>query len=208
MNASNPLRSTLALTCLLLAASPLARAVDLIPFGGLRFGGSFSSAGSDVPYSSSYSISASGSYGGIIDLPLGNSPRAVEVYYSRQDTTLSGGQTLNPPIHDLSVNVLHLGLVDSIPGDDPRLSWLLIGSAGATWVEAAGADETRPSIGLGGGVRWMANEHFGVRADLRALLTFNGGGGGAIACGGGCNLSFHGSVAAQGEASIGLVARF
>jgi hypothetical protein len=40
------------------------------------------------------------------------------------------------------------------------------------------------------------------------LLTFTGSGGGSAACGGGCTVSFHGSLLAQGEVSLGLLARF
>jgi hypothetical protein len=201
------LRPFLPLSCLLLGVSLPAHALDLVPFAGLRFGGSLSSEGSTE--SNSYSINASDSYGGVIDVPLGkDNPRALELYYSRQLTSLGDGYTLTPPIHDVEVSVLHLGLVDSWPAADPRMAWLLIGTAGATRLEAGGEEETRPSLGLGGGVRWMANEHFGFRADIRAILTFNGNSTGAIVCGGGCTLAYHGSVAAQGEASAGVVVRF
>jgi hypothetical protein len=131
----------------------------------------------------------------------------VELYYSRQPTKFSSDTTASN--RDVTVSVLHLGVVDTVQTDDEQLSWLLIGTAGATQLSASGGgSETRPSIGLGGGVVWMATDHIGVRGDLRALLTFGGGGGGTVNCGGGCVASFHGNLVAQGEASIGLVARF
>ena len=104
--------------------------------------------------------------------------------------------------------MLHAGLVDSLPSADEHLSWLLIGTAGATQLSAHNGTATRPSIGLGGGLEWMATEHIGLRGDLRALLTFTGSGGGSAACGGGSSVSFHGSLLAQGEVSVGLLARF
>ena len=79
---------------------------------------------------------------------------------------------------------------------------------GATQLTANNGSATRPSIGLGGGFEWMATEHIGLRGDLRALLTFSGNGGGSASCGGGCSVSFHGSLVAQGELSLGIVARF
>ena len=110
---------------------------------------------------------------------------------------------------DVTMSVLHVGVVDTLTTDDEQLSWLLIGSAGATQLSASGGgSETRPSIGLGGGIVWMATDHFGVRGDLRALLTFSGGGSSTVSCGGGCVMSYHGNLVAQGEASIGIVARF
>jgi len=197
-----PLYFAVAALCL---ASPPARAVDLVPFVGLRFGGDVGTTTPGASGPSSVTLDASASYGGVIDIPL-SGPRSVELYYSRQQTTLSSPGVAE--IHDVTVSVLHIGLVDAYATDNPQLSWLLVGTLGASQLSAAGSDETKPSIGLGGGVVWMANPHVGIRADLRALVTFSGNGGGAVACGGGCSISFHGSVVAQGEASVGLLVRF
>ena len=147
---------------------------------------------------------------GVVDLPLPAEygPRAIELYFSRQQATLKGGQLLAPPIPDLNVSVLHLGLADTVPTDDPRLSWLLIGTAGATRFETNAGNSTRPSVGLGGAVVWMASDHIGLRGDLRALVNFTGGSRTALACNGGCKLFYAGTVVLQGEASIGIVLRF
>ena len=106
------------------------------------------------------------------------------------------------------MSVLHVGLVDTLPSADQQLSWLLIGTVGATQLSGRDGSETRPGVGLGGGFEWMATEHIGLRGDLRALLTFSGNGGGSASCGGGCSVNFHGSLLAQGELSLGIVARF
>jgi hypothetical protein len=184
-----------------------AHAVDLVPFGGFRFGGNVNAQpnGSDTP--TSLSIDGGGSYGGIIEIPL-YEPRSLEVYYSRQPTHLSAGLTPQSG-SGVTVSVLHLGLADALHADDPRVTWLLIGSAGATELSyAGGGNATRFSIGLGGAVVWMPTPHFGLRGDLRALITFTGNGTGVVACNGGCTAAFASSVLAQGEATIGLVARF
>jgi hypothetical protein len=148
-------------------------------------------------------IDSSVSYGGVVDIPYSQG-RSVELYYSRQPTKLSSNSTVG----DVTISVLHLGLVDTLPSADQQLSWLLIGTLGATQLSASNGSATRPSIGLGGGFEWMATEHIGLRGDLRALLTFSGSGGGSASCGGGCSVNFHGSLVAQGELSIGVVARF
>ncbi|HXW75006.1 MAG TPA: hypothetical protein VEK10_09355 [Steroidobacteraceae bacterium] len=186
-------------------ASPSAQAVDLVPFVGFRFGGDVGTTTQGAQGPMSVTLDAAASYGGVIDVPL-SGPRSIEFYYSRQQTTL--GSPGVAQIHDVTMSVLHIGLVDAYATDNPQLTWLLAGTFGATQLTAAGSDETKPSIGLGGGVIWMANDHIGIRGDLRALLTFSGNGGGAIACGGGCSISFHGSLVAQGEASVGLLVRF
>jgi len=196
------------LLCLLaLAAALPAQAVDLVPFAGLRFGGSLSTTATNPNAPSSLSIDSALSYGGVVDVPIGG-PRSIELYYSRQPTTISGGSAFTPPLHDATVSVLQLGLVDAIPAEDARLSWLLAGTLGATELQAQNSSVTNFSIGLGGGVLWMANEHFGLRGDLRALITFAGSNASAISCGGGCTFAFHSTAVLQGEASVGIVLRF
>src|SRR5215472_7991435 len=188
----------------LLAAALPAQATDVVPFVGLRFGGDLGTQpGNGVTGPTSVTIDSSVAYGGVIDIPY-SPPRSVELYYSHQPTKLSGNSTVG----DVTMNVLHIGLVDALPSADQQLSWLLIGTVGATELSASNGSATRPSIGLGGGFEWMASEHIGVRGDLRALLTFSGNGGGSASCGGGCSVNFHGSLVAQGELSLGVLARF
>ncbi len=180
------------------------QATDIVPFVGLRFGGDVGSQpGNGVAGPTSVTIDSSVSYGGVIDIPY-SQPRSVELYYSRQPTKLSSNSTVG----DVTMSVLHVGLVDTLPSADEQLSWLLIGTLGATQLSARNGSETRPSMGLGGGFQWMATEHIGLRGDLRALLTFSGSGGGSASCGGGCSVNLHGSLVAQGELSLGIVARF
>jgi hypothetical protein len=57
-------------------------------------------------------------------------------------------------------------------------------------------------------VVWMTSKHIGIRGDLRALITFTGNSSTAAICNGGCNVAFTSSVIAQGEMSVGFVARF
>ena len=188
----------------LLGPAVPARATDIVPFVGFRFGGDVGTQpGNGVVGPTSVTIDSSVSYGGVIDIPL-SQPRSLELYYSRQPTKLSGNSTIG----DVTMSVLHVGLVDTLPSADEQLSWLLVGTLGATQLTANNGSATRPSIGLGGGFEWMATEHIGLRGDLRALLTFSGSGGGSASCGGGCSVSFHGSLVAQGELSLGVIARF
>jgi len=194
-----------AVTGLVLLGPPVpAHATDIVPFVGFRFGGDVGTQpGNGVTGPTSVTIDSSVSYGGVIDIPL-SQPRSLELYYSRQPTKLSGNSTIG----DVTMSVLHVGLVDTLPSADEQLSWLLVGTLGATQLTANNGSATRPSIGLGGGFEWMATEHIGLRGDLRALLTFSGSGGGSASCGGGCSVSFHGSLVAQGELSLGVIARF
>src|SRR5215475_13875590 len=136
---------------LLLSALP-AQATDVVPFVGLRFGGDVGTQpGNGVTGPTSVTIDSSVSYGGVIDIPL-SQPRSLELYYSRQPTKLSGGSSVG----DVTMSVLHAGLVDTLPSADQQLSWLQIGTVGATQLSARSGSAVRPSIGLGGGVEWMA----------------------------------------------------
>jgi len=211
LTTSIPLRRTRLLAGIaMLAAALPAAATDVVPMFGMRVGGELASRAdpNDSTVPSSLSIASATSYGGIVDVPLSGGERALELYFSRQATTLSGGEFLAPPVGDLTVTVMHVGLADTTPADDPRLSWLLIGTAGATHFDMHSSSDTRLSIGLGGAVRWMVSPHVGLRGDLRALVTFAGGGQTVIVCNGGCAGHYQGTIVLQGEATLGIVVRF
>ena len=207
MNGRAKFRLAGPLTCLvLLGASLPAAAVELTPLVGVRFGGSF---GNDCYcYQPSLNLNSSASYGAELDIPFAHGPYALELYFSHQNTTLDNGQYLAPPIHDMDVNVFHVGVAAALPTSDKNFSWLLIASGGATVFDANSYSQTYPSMGLGVGMRWMANDHVGLRADVRGIFNFIGNGNSVIACNGGCSGYYSGSVLVQGEASLGLVVRF
>ncbi len=202
-----------ALSCLLLMAASLpAAAVELIPMVGWRFGGSFDGNNNCYCnyYYNSLNLDSSASYGAMLDIPFSHGPYALEIYYSHQNTTLQNGLSLSPPVHDMDVDVIHLGVSAALPTSDRNLSWLFTLSGGATILDAANtSSQSYPSLGLGVGLRYMANEHLGLRADLRGIFSFMGSGNAFLACGYGCSGGYYSSsVLAQGEASLGLVLRF
>lgn len=190
----------------LLGASLPAAAVELTPLVGVRFGGSFSN--SCYCNQPNLNLNSSDAYGAQLDIPFAHGPYALELYFSHQNTTLDGGQYLTPPIRDMDVNIYHVGVAAALPTTDRNFSWLLIASGGATVFDSNSYSQTYPSLGLGVGMRWMANEHIGLRADLRGIFDFIGNGNSAFVCNGGCGGYYSGSLLVQGEASIGLVLRF
>jgi hypothetical protein len=207
---SNRMRHAIALSFwIMMTESVPAWPVDVVPMAGFRFGGEFSNS-SDPTQSQQLSIGSAASYGGMVDIPLPAPyhPRAIELYFSHQRTTVNGGELLAPPLTDLDITVLHVGLADTMQTDDPRLSWMLYGTGGATRFEAAAGHDTRPSLGAGAAVIWMANANVGVRGDLRAIMSFTGSNSSVFACNGGCSLFYSGTIVVQGEASIGIVLRF
>jgi Outer membrane protein beta-barrel domain len=193
----------------LLGTSLPAAAVELTPLVGVRFGGNFNN--NDCYCYQSYpslNLASSASYGGELDVPFAHGPYALELYFSHQNTNLNGGQYLQPQIHDMNVNVIHAGVAAALPTNDKNFSWLLIASGGATVLDVNSYSQTYPSLGLGVGFRWMANEHVGLRADVRGIFTFVNNGNSVVVCNGGCSGYYSGSTFVQGEASLGLVLRF
>jgi Outer membrane protein beta-barrel domain len=207
MNGRIKYRFAALLACLAFVGASLpAAAVELTPLVGVRFGGSF---GNDCYcYQPSLNLNSSASYGAELDMPFARGPYALELYFSHQNTTLNGGQYLAPAIHDMDVNVIHVGVAAALPTNDKNFSWLIIASGGATVFDANSYSQTYPSLGLGVGFRWMANDHIGLRADVRGIFNFVGDGNSVIVCNGGCGGYYSGSLLVQGEASLGLVVRF
>jgi Outer membrane protein beta-barrel domain len=210
MNGRLTIRLAGLLGCLALLGTSLpAAAVELTPLVGVRFGGSFNNDCYCYQNQPSLNLDSSASYGAELDIPFARGPYALELYFSHQNTTLEGGQYLQPQIHDMDVNVIHVGVSAAMPTNDKNFSWLIIASGGATVFDANSYSQTYPSLGLGVGMRWMANEHIGLRADLRGIFTFLGNGNSVIVCNGGCGGYYSsGTTIVQGEASLGLVVRF
>ena len=128
----------------LLGSALPAQATDIVPFVGLRFGGDVGTQqGNGVAGPTSVTIDSSVSYGGVIDIPL-SQPRSVELYYSRQPTKLSGNSTIG----DVTMSVLHVGLVDTLPS--VRLSFLAATAArpDRALVSAAALSGWRPNISV------------------------------------------------------------
>lgn len=204
-------RALAAVACLAspCAAAP-AYAVDVMPFAGFRFGGYLETTSLSVnPQGSPSSLAINGalSYGGLVDVPI-SGPTALELYYSRQPTSLNGAGNLAAPPGDVTVSVIHLGLLETVPSDDPQLSWFVAGTFGATRFDVSGGSLSRASLGIGGGFLWMPSKHVGLRTDVRAILTFGGGGSGSsIACSGGCTVAISSSAIAQGEITLGILVR-
>lgn len=189
-----------------LGASLPAAAVELTPMVGVRFGGDLTDYNSyySVP---SLTLDSSVSYGGTLDIPLARGPYALELYFSHQSTDLEGGQYLQPQVHDMNVNVIHGGIAAALPTNDKRLSFLLIGTAGATEFDAHGSSNFYPSLGLGVGMRMMLSDNIGLRGDLRGIFTFLDNNS-YVACGYYCYGYSNNNLTVQGEASVGLVVRF
>jgi hypothetical protein len=192
--------SRLVLLALAIGAVPAqAQTVQLAPFAGFQFGGSFITPGGAV-----FELEDSLDYGGGLDVGISPNWR-VGLLYSRQDTELRGPG----PSFDLSVERLMASLVEERgEGTDARF----FGEAlfGVTRFVAGGGYDTdsRFTLGLGLGLKRFFSERFGVRGQVRGFYTFTEADGGVLCVNGECLFLFSGSGLWQGELSGGLVIGF
>jgi outer membrane protein with beta-barrel domain len=194
-------RAALAFVALsaLLPASAGAADVQLSPFVGLQYGGSFGSVSGRA-----YSVGAGLAYGGTVDVDLGEG-WGLEFLYSRQETDLSRG---GAPSFDLAVE-RYMGGVREEKGEGP---WRAVGVflVGATrfapGLSGFGSD-TRFTASLGLGGKLHLSEHFGLRAEARGYYVVVQSGGGAL-CSGSCLFVYSSSGVWQGDVTAGVIIGF
>ena len=131
----------------------------------------------------------------------------LELFYSRQQTSLEEGGTQVPSnqLFDLDVHYLHLGgtvLSERWYG----LQGFLSGGLGVSHFSPSlsGAEaENRTSMSVGLGARWMPTQHIGLRLEGRLFGTlFNSNT--RIFCSGGCSFSVNGDLLTQHAVFAGL----
>ena len=156
---------------LLLAAPAAARAdrgIEITPYAGFRFGGSFD----DNTTGGSLDVDPAGSFGLILDLAATGETQ-YELFYGYQRTELSGSGTFGgTPLFDLDLHYLHLGGTYLFP--EERVRPYLAGGLGATFLvpdgEGLGA-KAYFSLSLGGGVKIPLTGRIGLRVEGRGFLT-------------------------------------
>jgi hypothetical protein len=174
---------------------PSPKAVELAPFAGFQFGGSFTSAAGQP-----VTLGAGLDYGATLDVHLPDSSWSLEALYSRQGTNLGG--------FEATVERIMGGVVEE-KGDGPT-SFFGVALLGATrFVPGPSGYRSlaRFTIGLGLGVKYRFSDHFGLRAEGRGYLVTSETGGG-IFCSGGCLFTFNASGLWQGDLSAGVVLAF
>lgn len=156
---------------LLLLAPSAARAdrgIEITPFAGFRFGGSFE----DNTTGTDFKVGESGSFGLILGLRDTHETH-YELLYSFQRTELNGeGIFGGRPLFDLNIHYLHLGGTLEFPGETvlPFIS----GGLGVTFLVPTGAgldSSTNFSLSLGGGVKVPFSSKLGLRLEGRGYLT-------------------------------------
>ena len=216
-----PVRSFAGLPfCLLLAFFALAPSISfakeaayvlqMTPFAGYRFGGTFE----DRTTGAEYKLDNNLSYGLTVNFPS-RANTEWEIYLSRQATNLdNAGFVANPEPIDVNVDYLQIGGTYLFPATATAVPYF-VATVGATRIDPDGINsksDTFFSFGVGGGWKYFPSRRIGLRLDGRLLGTFVSSDS-RIFCqsgpaGGSCAISTLGNVLYQFEAQLGVVFRF
>jgi len=186
-------------------AAPV-QAVEIAPFIGHRFGGSFE----DSISSTGFEVADAASYGLVLDFDL-EPNKQIEVYMSRQNTQLSTGDPLFTPnpLFDLTIDYYHIGGLYMLPDFD-RVRPFVMGSFGLTRMTPKPSDlsaENRFSLSLGGGAKIFFTKNIGMRFDVRGIYTAIDSSS-EVFCSGGCTIKLTSSGFVQTDFSAALMMRF
>ncbi len=196
------LRFPATIAVLFLLASPAVAQVSATAFGGYAV-----SEGIDNDTSGERASVKSGvAFGVAADYDL-DSSRQLQLFYGQQNTTLNpgGGQ----PRFDFDVRYLHLGGTYFFEGPIGRGPYA-VGGLGVTHFspDLSGLQsETKASLNVGFGYLWPLGRAVAVRAEARAFVTLLNDSRGLF-CSGGCTVVLRGDAFVQGQAMLGLTARF
>lgn len=180
--------------------------LEITPYFGYRFGGTFKLADADTQVDVKSHIS----YAVALDLST-NEAAQYELFYSRQSTTVSG-QSLTPS--DMVIEYLHVG--GTVPlVDSQRFLPYFIGTVGVTRFSPdspAGRNSAHFSASLGAGLRVPFNSHFSLRLEARGFATILDSNS-AVFCrsdesGGVCRIHERGSAFIQGDVLAGVAYTF
>lgn len=181
---------------------------EITPTAGFRFGGNFETD-SCCLFDPDLQVDDGSSLGVTLDVAVTRHFQ-VELLFGRQDTTLvdNHGFGGDEPLFDLDLDYYHAGvLYQWLPG---QIRPYVVGTLGATLFDPAPSDldnEYRFSVSVGGGVKIMATENFGVRLEGRFYSTVIEARD-EFCDFGGCYTSDNGQYLYQGEVRAGLIFAF
>ena len=199
-----------------LAASPAAaqsydgHRFEFTPQVGFRWGGEISGE-DNILFDTDLQVQDGEMFGFIFDIPL-SSNFQLELIANRQDTELGFDQGLfggTIDVADITIDYYHVGMLFQTTDND--VVPFFVASAGITRLDpdVPGADsEERFSMSLGGGVKILFNDHFGLRLEGRGYFTliddYDSGCYDDDFC---CDCGYYdsGTSLSQGEASVGMI---
>lgn len=183
-----------------------AQGLQLTPFVGWRYGGSFT----ELETGNEATVDAQANFGLIVGIPWRKQDRSfLELIWSHQDAdvAVTGAE---PRSLSLDIDYLHLGGTVPFATPNEKLETLLSGGIGATYMQAdieGSSSELFFSVSLAGGLRYHLSQRAALRFDLRGWYTITSSQG-AVFCSGGCIIAISGSGFGQIEATGGVQLSF
>ncbi len=179
-------------------------------YGGYRGGGGFT----DVSTGQSLNLEGSGAIAASLDFAI-DASRQYQFFVSYQDSKIqnvpatTGGAVASGSSLPTSVTYFHVGGSNFFEGQIGKGGYV-VGGIGATLFQpgqSGYSSEWRPSMNIGLGYQWPLGERVALRAEVRGYLTLVNSDS-ELFCSGGCVVNIKGDVFTQGEALVGLSARF
>jgi hypothetical protein len=173
--------------------------VEISPFSGYRFGGEVR----DAFTGRTYGFADSPAYGVMLDVAPPYEGPKFELLWSHQDShvDLQGLAGINNV--DVAIDEIQIGGI--LEKGDKHLRGYFSLLVGATHFSPDGyQSDTRFSLGIGGGAKWLITKNIGLRADLRGFYTVVDSSGGFISSNGGTVVTYSSSGFWQGQATLGL----
>ena len=194
-----------------LAAAGSARAqsvdaVEVVPFGGYRFGGGFY----ELVTGTSVDLDGAGSFGVVLDIPFRDDLQ-IEGFFTHQEARFTLPSTLDAQRTRWRITVDHYQVGGLRELNRGLARPFLTGTLGLTRYATQGDDEVRFSLAAGGGVKLYPLSRLGLRLDGRVYATVVDADGDSLACAPGlgvCVGSIDASVVWQVEFTAGLMFRF
>lgn len=168
-------RSLFLVVCLAsLMAMPAAAAdIELTPFVGYQFGGTFEGDydydDDDFDFFDDVDIDESESYGMILDIGLSKNAQ-IELFYSRQESSFEESGFFGEAFGDVQIEYFHVGFLWQWGAG--QVKPFVVATGGGTRFTLPGDSDTRISGAIGGGVKVFVNDHVGFRFDGRLYSTF------------------------------------
>jgi hypothetical protein len=171
----------------------------ITPFYGYRFGGEVKNSTTEA----TYSFEDAPAYGLFLDYAPMDFYGRYELLWSHQDSSLDfhGDNGLGKV--DVAIDVIQIGGV--LEFGTEQLRTYVSADAGATHFTSDGyGNDTKFSVGIGGGIKAFLTRNIYLRADLRGFCTVVEAEGSFIYVNGVTVATFSGSTLWQGQISAGV----
>lgn len=196
------------------SAGEVSHGIEITPFAGYRFGGTFESDATGSTTARDVDIGDAASYGLIVNWPAEENTE-WEIYLSRQSTTLEpAGLFASDETLPADLDITYLQAGGTYCFDGARARPYIVATVGVSRFEPDDSQfdpETFFGFGIGGGVKLAPTARLGLRLEGRVLGSVVSSDS-AIFCqsgsaASGCLVAVSGSVVWQWEVLAGLVFR-